>query len=128
MTLSEYFRDTKGNGVLATADSGGKVDVAFYSKPHFEDEKTVAFIMTDRLTHANLQSNLHAAYLFKEEGEEFSGKRLFLTKIKEEDDQELINRIMKEQHSAVYERYKDLKKYLVHFKIDRVLPLIGDKE
>jgi len=128
MRLSEYFKDVKGTGVLATADSAGKVDVAFYSKPHFEDEQTVKFIMADRLSHVNLQSNPHAAYLFKEEGERFVGKRLSLTKIKEKDDADLINKMMKEYHPNVYDKYKDLKKYLVYFRINKVLPLIGDGE
>ena len=67
MSLGEYFEKTKGLGVLATADSKGKVDAAIYSRPHVMDDETVAFIMADRLTHNNLQSNPHAAYLFKEE-------------------------------------------------------------
>ena len=93
MNLSEYFENRTGRGVLATADSDGNVDVAVYSRPHFIDEKTVAYIMTDRLTHKNLQSNPHAAYLFMELGEGYAGKRLYLTKIKEETDPEAINKI-----------------------------------
>jgi hypothetical protein len=61
MKLSEYFEKTRGYGVLATADSKGKVDVAAYSKPFFEGEDTVGFAMYDRLTHANLQGNPSAA-------------------------------------------------------------------
>ena len=33
MKLSEYFENVKGYGVLATADSAGKVDVAVYEAP-----------------------------------------------------------------------------------------------
>lgn len=33
--LKFYFENTKGTGVLATADSDGKVDAAIYSRPHF---------------------------------------------------------------------------------------------
>ncbi len=90
MDLNEYFENVKGLGVLATADAEGRTDVAVYAKPHIIDEETVAFIMTDRLTHHNLQSNNHAAYLFKEEGPGYKGTRLFLTKMREEQDSDLL--------------------------------------
>ena len=48
MKLNEYFEKKKGRGVIATADSEGRVGVAVYARPHFIDEKTVAFIMADR--------------------------------------------------------------------------------
>jgi hypothetical protein len=120
MNMKDYFEDTKGRGVLATADSEGKVDVAVYSRPHVMDEETVAFIMADRLSHHNLQSNPHAAYLFMEEGERYVGKRLFLTRIKEEKNTELA-------YSLRRRRYPDDGKplYLVYFRIEKVLPLIG---
>jgi hypothetical protein len=124
MKLREYFEGAKGYGVLATADSAGKVDAAIYARPHFMDEETVAFIMTDRLTHQNLHSNPYAAYLFLEAGEKPSGKRLFLTKIKEEKDSELLFTIRRKSYGD--EDRKGL--YLVHFKIDKVLPLIGAEE
>ena len=81
--LKEYFESTKGSGVLATADSGGEVDAAIYSRPHFVEEGTLAFIMRDRLTHHNLQSNPHATFLFMEDGQGYNGKRLFLKKVRE---------------------------------------------
>jgi hypothetical protein len=68
MDLYEYFEGAKGLGVLATADDQGRVDVAVYASPHVMDDSTITFIMADRLTHHNLQSNAHAAYLFKEDG------------------------------------------------------------
>jgi hypothetical protein len=123
MDLIEYFKNKKGFGFLATADARGNVDGAPYSKPHFEDSRTVTFIMADRLSHWNLQSNPHAAFIFKEDGR-FDGKRLFLTKVKEEQDDDLINRLMKEYHPDWFEAYKDKKKFLVYFKIEKVLPLV----
>ena len=83
MTLREYFDRYTGYGVLATADSDGKVDAAIYARPYVADDTKVAFIMADRLTRKNLLSNPHAAYLYKEPGEEFAGRRLFLTVDKE---------------------------------------------
>jgi hypothetical protein len=120
MDMKDYFEKTSGLGVLATADSEGKVDVAIYSRPHVMDEETVAFIMPDRLSHHNLQSNPHAAYLFKEEGPKYVGKRLFLTKIKEEKDTELLRSLRRKS-------YEDDKegRYLVYFKVNKVLPLVG---
>ena len=78
--LKEYFENTKGMSVIATADSEGKVNMAIYSRPHFLEEGSLAFIMRDRLTHHNLQTNPHAAYLFVEEGPGYKGKRLHLKK------------------------------------------------
>lgn len=120
MDLRNYFEGTQGRGVLATADSEGKVDVAVYSRPHVMDDGTAAFIMRERLTHENLKSNPHAAYLFMENGEKFVGKRLFLTKIKEEKDTDLVRSLRRRQYPDDGEPL-----YLVYFKIDKVLPLIG---
>ncbi|MFP3870286.1 MAG: pyridoxamine 5'-phosphate oxidase family protein [Syntrophobacteria bacterium] len=121
MKLSEYFESAKGRGVLATADAEGRVDAAVYARPHFIDDETVAFIMRDRLTHHNIQSNPHAAYLFMEAGEKVSGKRLFLTKTGEEKDSELLYALRRRQ----YPDEKNEPKFLVFFRIDKVLPLIG---
>jgi hypothetical protein len=123
MDLIDYFENKKGLGILATADADGNVDGAPYSKPHFENEYTVTFIMADRLSHKNLESNPRAAFVFKEDGG-FSGKRLFLKKVKEEDDPEMINQLMRQYHPDWYEVYKDKKKFLVYFKIEKVLPLV----
>ncbi len=128
MKLSEYFENKQGRGVLATADSNGVVDVAVYARPHFMDENTIAFIMLERLSYENLKTNPHAAYLFMESGEKFAGKRLYLTKIKEETDPEAIEKIRRRKSYNRSEEDKDKKRYLVYFRIDKVLPLKGDKE
>ena len=121
MKLREYFESVKGRGVLATADGEGKVDAAIYATPHFIEDETIAFIMRDRLTHNNLQSNPHAAYLFIETGQKFAGKRLFLTKTREEQDSELLYSLRRKKYSDE----KNEPKFLVFFQIDKVLPLIG---
>ena len=128
MKLSEYFEKAKGRGVIATAESKGKVGAAVYGRPHFINEKTVAFIMADRLMHKNLQSNPYATYLFMEAKERYVGKRLYLTKIKEEKDKSLIDQIRRKESCPAYTAYKDTIKYLVYFRIDKVLPLIGEKK
>ena len=121
MELKEYFEDTEGKGILATADSEGKVDAAIYARPHFLDDGTIALIMRDRLTHHNLQSNSHACYMFIEKGPGYKGKRLFLTKVAEEQDSELLQSLQRRQ----YINDKDESRFLVFFKIDKELPLVG---
>jgi len=90
MNMKEYFDTTKGLGVLTTADSEGQVDAALYARPHIMEDGTLALLMRDRLSHHNLQSNPHATYLFKEEGSGYRGKRLFMTKVGEEQNSELL--------------------------------------
>jgi hypothetical protein len=123
MDLRDYFENVKGIGVLATADAEGKVDAAIYAKPHFMEDGLIAFIMADRLTHQNLQSNNHAAYLFKEESSGYKGKRLFLTKVREEKDTELLYSIRSKRYPSEKEAGK--ARFLVFFRVDKVLPLIG---
>ena len=119
--LQEYFQNTNGVGVLATADSNGKVDAAIYSSPHFLEEGTLAFIMRDRLTHHNLQSNPSATFLFLEEGAGYKGKRLFLKKVREDNDSALISKIKRRKYTDDNEE----PKFLVYFTLDKELPLIG---
>lgn len=92
MDLKDYFESAQGLGVLSTANEEGKVNAALYSKPHVIDDGHVAFIMADRLTHANIRNNPHAVFLFKEEGPGYQGKRVYLTKENETDDKAVIER------------------------------------
>ena len=122
MKLEEYFDIKKGIGVLSTADSEGKVDAAIYARPHFMEDGSLAIIMRDRLSHHNLQSNPHATYLFKEEGSGYSGKRLFLTRVREEENTELLESLRRRK--STYGNGED--RFLVFFKLDKDLPLVGD--
>jgi hypothetical protein len=122
MTLREYFDGAKGYGVLATADAAGKVDAAVYARPHVMDEKTVVFIMAERLTHENLKSNPWAAYLFMEAGGGWTGKRLYLKKLREEQNEELIQEICRK---CDYPRSDAKNRFIVYFSVENVLPLIG---
>ena len=112
---------------MATADSTGNLTAAVYAKPHFFGENSIAFIMADRLTHQNLQSNPHAVYLFIESGEGYAGKRLYLTKTKEEMNDPLIEKMQRRERRPVDEEYQKQNRFLVYFAIDKILPLIGDK-
>ena len=124
MDLTEYFEEKKGRGILSTAAADGKVDAAVFSIPYIMDEETLAFIMLDRLTHHNLQSNGHAAYLFMEDGPGYKGIRLFLKKIREEQDTELLHSIRRKKYASQKEE-KEESRFLVFFNVDKVLPLIG---
>ena len=127
--LSEYFESVNGLGVLGTADRQGKVNAALYARPHFIDETTVAFIMADRLTHSNILENPKVVYLFAEEGGRYEGKRLYLTKIKESEDKALIDDLRRRRKCPCSLEGEEMKKrFLVYFRIDSVLPLVGDKE
>jgi hypothetical protein len=126
MKLSEYFENIKGVGVLSTADESGKVDAAIYGRPHFMDEQTIAFIAADKLTHANLQTNPHAVYLFKEDGR-YEGRRLYLTKTREEKDSPQIAEIRRKTYPEVEGKYKTGSKYLIYFHVDKILPLVGEE-
>jgi len=125
MSLKDYFEGVQGTGVLATASATGKVNAAIYGRPHFIDEHTIAFIMADRLTHANLQENDSAVYLFRETGDRYVGKRLYLTRTSETDDPQTIGEVRSHQHHGDRAKNTDVPRYLVYFRIDAVLPLIG---
>lgn len=126
MDLKHYFEKTSGLGVLATADSAGLVDIAVYARPHVMDDGIVAFIMTDRLSHRNLQANPHAAYLFRADGVGYEGVRLHLTKTSEEGNSEKIESLRR--RCPVDERYQtDKDCYLVLFQVDKIRPLVGDR-
>jgi len=124
MTLYDYFENTEGRGILSTADSDGKVDAAVYARPHVMEDGTLAMIMRDRLTHHNLQSNPHACYLFMENGPGYKGKRLFLKKVREEKNAELVSELRRRQ----YIRDTDETEFLAYFEVTRELPLIGAGE
>jgi hypothetical protein len=124
MKLKGYFETASGTGVLSTADAGGKVDAAIYSTPHVMDDGTVAFIMRERLTHENLQSNPFAAYLFMEDGPGYKGLRLFLKKTREDADPELIASMTRRNLKPELDAQKG-PKHLVYFAVEKIIPLIG---
>lgn len=124
MELREYFENASGLGVLATADNSGRVNTAVYSRPHVMEDGSLAFIMRDRLSHKNIQSNPHAAYLFREDGPGYQGKRLYLTRIREETDPDLIAALSRRQYRSAEDRRES--SFLVYFKLEKQRPLVGD--
>jgi hypothetical protein len=122
--LKDYFDNTTGHGVLATADTQGKVNQAVFARPQFMEDGTAAFIMPHRLTHKNLQENPHAAYLFMESGPGYKGKRLYLTKLREEQDTELLYSLRRRVYPPEKEKQEG-PGFLVFLRVDQVMPLIG---
>lgn len=127
MNLEQYLESRAGISILSSANADGMVTSAIYSKPHVFEDGTIAFVMRKRLTHENLKTNPYAAYMFIEEGHGYQGIRLFLEKIKEETDNDLIES-MKRRHLTRQEDEAKGPKFLMHFRIERMLPLIGDGE
>ena len=121
MELSEYFENTEGIGILSTADSEGNVDAAVYARPHIMEDGSLALIMRDRLSHANLQSNPKAVYLFKEAGQGYKGKRLYLKKVSEEHNTQRLFEMRRRNYA--HDAEGDL--FLVFFEITKELPLVG---
>jgi hypothetical protein len=124
MDLAKYFEENTGFGVLSTADEEGRVNAAVYARPHCFEDGTVGFIMPDRLTHANLQSNDYATYLFRQDAAadkgRYDGVRLYLKKVGQDDDQERIAKLRR----RVRGRARD-GRHLVIFEVEKELPLVG---
>ena len=127
MKLNDYFEKAKGVGILATTDLAGQANQTLYAKPFFlnkDDDGTCSFIMANRLTHDNVGHNPSAAYLFIEDGEGYIGKRLSLVVIEEETDLEKIRAIRRRSNPPITE---EDSKYLVHFHVVGVRPLVGNE-
>jgi hypothetical protein len=125
MKINEYFENTAGTGVFSTSDDHGEVNSAVYAKPHVLDSNTVQFIMRDRLSRANLKKNVQACYLYIEKGTGYSGVRLYLSMVNEEQDEEKI-KAMSRRPSRIGDENGD--RFLVTFKVEKVLTLIGGNE
>ena len=127
MTLKEYFHNTRGTGILATADNEGRTDAAIYSRPHIMDDGSLAFIMRERLSFNNLQSNPHGTFLFMEQGAHLKGLRLFMKKTGEDANHELISSLTRRNISPEEDKAAG-PKHIVYFSLEKALALVGGKE
>lgn len=125
MDIKNYFSDKLGVGVLSTANDKGEVNGAIYAKPHVLGDETVAFIMRDRLTRANLQRNSQAHYMFIEHEHGYHGVRLSLEMKEEVKDQETIASLSRRK---TMDNEEGEERFLVSFKVQKALQLIGGKE
>ncbi len=124
MKLEKYFNNISGVGVLSTANKDGEVNAAIFATPHILKNGQVAFIMRDRLTHKNLQSNPYATYLFMENGGFYKGTRLFLKKTKEDTNSKLIESMSRRRLPPDEDKARG-PKFIVYFEITKTLPLVG---
>lgn len=120
--LAQYLKTTTGTSVLSTSDSQGEVNSAVYARPRFFDDGRIAFIMLDHLSHANLQSNPRAAYLFIENGKGYEGVRLHLKKVAEESNTQRVKKCLEERGKG---KFFSQTCFLVFFEIERILPLVS---
>jgi hypothetical protein len=127
MTLKEYFNNTRGTGVLATADNEGRTDAAIYSRPHIMDDGSLAFIMRERLSLNNLQSNPYATLLFMEHDAHIKGMRLFMKKTGEDTNEELISRMTRRNLTPEEDKAAG-PKHIVYFNLEKILALVGGNE
>ena len=127
MTLKQYFQETRGAGILATADNKGRVDAAVYSRPNIMDDGSLAFIMRERLTYHNLQTNPYATFLFMEHGNHLNGLRLFMKKTGQDDDEEMIAGMTRRNLTPEEDRNAG-PKHIVYFTLEKILSLIGGDE
>ena len=125
MDFKEYFASVQGTGVISTADNKGVVNAAIYAAPYSTEDGQLSFIMRERKTHENISANPHACFLFIEAGK-MTGKRIYLTKVKEEKNSETLSSYR--YHGKKSEGAPDEDLYQVFFKVDKVLPLIGSGE
>ena len=127
MNLQDYFTNKRGTGVMSTAGVDGRVDAAIYARPHIMEDGSLAMIMRERLTHKNLQENPYAVYLFLEDMPGHQGVRLFLKKIREDDNPELIQNMTRRSLTPEEDQAKG-PKYIVYFELEKALSLIVGEE
>lgn len=125
MKLRDYFSGKAGVGVISTSNEKGEVNSAVYAKPHVTGKNTVAFIMRDKLTRANLQENTKASYLFIEHDHGFKGVRLSITMTGETRDKELIDSLSRR---VTVDGGENNDRFLVSFSVGKTLTLIGGDE
>lgn len=124
MNIDNYFNEKSGFGVISSSNDKGEVNSAVYAKPHVIDNNTIAFIMRDRLTRKNLQSNPLAHYMFIEHDHGFHGVRLSLTMLEESQDPERIKALSRRGTAGDDEE----NRYLVTFTVNKALMLVGGEE
>ena len=125
MNLSEYFSRNEGRGILATAGRDGQVTAAIYATPQISEDGTAAFIMRQHLTHANLQENPHAVFLFVEEGPGSHGIRLYLKKVREDSDPTLLASLSRRHLTPAQDQALG-PKFIIYFTVEKIVNLVGD--
>jgi hypothetical protein len=123
MKLAELFPEG-GRGIIGTADANGVVNLAVFAIPHVIDEDTLAWGFTDGRSLENLKQNPHASYLYLAPSRGYSGWRLALTLIKEEQEGELLVSIREGAVRAAGPQAGAVLKSVVYFQVAEVRPLM----
>lgn len=113
-----------GLGVIATADAGGKVNIAVYAKPRVTGSREVAWGMTDGRTWANLQENPSAAFLYMNPGSGYAGVRLGLTLLRAEDDGVMLEAVRTHTAEVVSPAAAAAVRHVGYFSVDEIRPLV----
>ena len=125
MNLGQYFDESGGRGIFSSAGSDGRVTTAIYSTPRIMDDNRVAFILREHLTYANLQVNPYASFMFMEDGGRLDGIRLYLKKVGEDDDPDLLVRMTRRHLTPEQDKARG-PKHIIYFEVEKILPLVGD--
>ena len=112
-----------GRGVIGTSSKTGVVNMAVYAVPHFVDNETVAWGMTDGRTWDNVRENPNASYTYFAPGEGFRGARLTLTLSRTEDSGEVLAKI-RERTAASSPGNPQEVKHVAYFKVVEARPLV----
>ena len=123
MKLSELFK-REGLGVIATSNMQGEVNVAVYAAPHFIDDETLAWGMTEGRTYKNVIENPNAAYLYMYAGAGYSGARLRLKLKVIENSGEMLDNIKARTREIVGPEAAAAGKHAAYFTVVEVRPLI----
>ncbi|MGE5189569.1 MAG: pyridoxamine 5'-phosphate oxidase family protein [Gemmatimonadota bacterium] len=123
MKLSEYLA-AGGSGVIATADRDGTINTAVYAAPHFVDENTVAWGMTDGRTYRNLCENPNAAFLHRAPGDGAAGVRMTLKLEQLRDTGDMLDAIRARARTVSGGAAADMVRYVAFFKVVETRPLM----
>lgn len=123
MDLAKLFQE-QGLGVMATADPTGNVNTAVYARPHVIDATTLAWGMTDGRTFHNVSANPRASFLFKSSGPGFCGARLYLQRLRIEDEGAMLTRIRQNTEQVVGHGAGQAVTHAVWFRVVETRPLI----
>ena len=64
--------------------------------------------------------------MFVEQGKGYIGKRLYLTKLREETNTSVVE-MFRQKQPVICAAEDDSSKYLVHFQVNEIRPLIGNE-
>lgn len=118
--LRQYFKETKGSGVLVTSDSQGKVDALVFPKPIIDENGYIVFISQDAVLSKNLKENPRALFVFTEYTKPNKGIRLELVKSHEDYETEIRYSLKHQEFS----KKNSATRFLYFFKLENKLPLL----